>query len=60
MLKKNQNQYIREIEGFIRSMLIHIVESELCLQALHIRRRHLANKYWLKSSSVTNNTTIKI
>lgn len=57
-LDKVQNQAMRVIGGFIRSTPTHVMESELCLQPLFIRRRYLAGKFWLRSKSVANNNTI--
>lgn len=55
-----QNLCMRIIGGFIRSTPIHVMENELCLQPLQIRRRYLAGKFWLKSRSIQNNVTISI
>lgn len=59
-LDKIQNQCMRTIGGFIRSTPLHAMESELCLQPLHIRRRYLAGKFWLKSRALDDNITINI
>lgn len=55
-----QNLCMRTIGGFIKSTPIHVMENELCLQPLPIRRRYLAGKFWLKSRSVKDNVTINI
>ncbi|KAG7296492.1 hypothetical protein JYU34_020243 [Plutella xylostella] len=59
-LDKIQNQAMRVIGGFIKSTPIHVMESELALYPLSLRRRYLAGKFWLRSRSITNNINIKI
>lgn len=55
-----QNQAMRVIGGFIKSTPIHVMESELCLHPLYLRRYYLAGKFWLKAKSFTNNVTTDI
>lgn len=50
-LDRTQNQCMRVIGGFIRSTAIHVMECELYLQPLGVRRYYLAGKYWLKRRS---------
>lgn len=57
-LDKIQNQALRIIGGFIKSTPIHVMESELSLPPLHIRRLYLAGKFWLKSKALINNISI--
>ncbi|KAG7300559.1 hypothetical protein JYU34_014851 [Plutella xylostella] len=59
-LDKIQNQAMRVIGGFIKSTPIHVMESELCLQPLQVRRRYLGSKFWLKSRSLLGNTNISL
>lgn len=59
-LDKVQNQALRIIGGFIRSTPIHVMESELCLPPLFVRRKYLAYKFYLKSKSWDNNLTITL
>ncbi|KAJ8737184.1 hypothetical protein PYW07_000455 [Mythimna separata] len=59
-LDRAQNQALRVVGGFIRSTPIHVMESELCLPPLHIRRKYLAIKFLLKSKSFHNNKTIEV
>uniref|UniRef100_A0A2A4JIU8 Reverse transcriptase domain-containing protein n=1 Tax=Heliothis virescens TaxID=7102 RepID=A0A2A4JIU8_HELVI len=59
-LDRIQNQALRVIGGFIRSTPIHVMESELCLPPLYIRRKYLASKFILKSKSFLNNKTIQL
>ncbi|KAG7300441.1 hypothetical protein JYU34_016062 [Plutella xylostella] len=59
-LVRVQNQAMRVIGGFIKSTPIHVMESELCLQPLHLRRFFLAGKFWLKAKSVGNNVCIQL
>lgn len=47
-----QNQCMRIIGGFIRTTPIHVMECELSLPPLEIRRWFLAGKFWLKISSL--------
>lgn len=56
-LNKLQNQALRIIGGFIKSTPIHVMESELCVVPLYIRRKYLAYKFCLKAKSVENNIT---
>lgn len=58
-LDRIQNQVMRVIGGFIRSTPIHVMENELCLPPLFIRRRFLAGKFWLKAKSFANNRVVK-
>lgn len=59
-LDRVQNQAMRVIGGFIKSTPIHVMESELCLQPLHLRRYFLAGKFWLKSKSVQGKDIISL
>ncbi|CAH0703369.1 unnamed protein product [Spodoptera exigua] len=59
-LIKIQNQCLRVIGGFIKSTAIHVMECELHLQPLYIRRYYLAGKYFLKLKSQTDNYTCEI
>ncbi|CAH2105151.1 unnamed protein product [Euphydryas editha] len=54
-LDKLQNQALRVIGGFIKSTPIHIMESELNIPPLHLRRQFLCIKFYLKLRSKTNN-----
>lgn len=55
-----QNMCMRLIGGFIKSTPIHVMESELNIPPLFIRRHFLAAKFWLKCSSVKNNEIIDL
>lgn len=57
-LDKLQNQALRIIGGYIKSSPIHVMESDLCVPPLFVRRKYLAYKYCLKSRSWSNNVTI--
>lgn len=59
-LEKIQNSALRIIGGFIRSTPIHVMESELCIYPLHLRRLYLAYKYGIKAQSWSNNISIKL
>lgn len=59
-LDKAQNICMRIIGGFIKSTPIHVMEAELGIQPLDIRRRYLAGKFWLKSKSLGDNSTVEI
>ncbi|KAG6453577.1 hypothetical protein O3G_MSEX008208 [Manduca sexta] len=59
-LDKFQNQSLRIIGGFIKTTPIHVMESELCLPPLFVRRKYLGSKYWLKCRSFSNNITINL
>ncbi|RVE49912.1 hypothetical protein evm_005380 [Chilo suppressalis] len=59
-LEKIQNQALRIIGGFIRSSPIHVMQSELGMQPLFIRRKYLAYKYCLKALSFHNNVTVEL
>lgn len=48
-LDKLQNQALRVIGGFIKSTPIHVMQSELSLPPLFIRRLYLAYKYMLNA-----------
>lgn len=56
-LDKIQNQALRIIGGFIKSTPIHVMESEVCVPPLFLRRQYLAFKFCLKSKSWTNGMT---
>lgn len=57
-LDQIQNQSMRVIGGFIRTTPIHVMESELALPPLYIRRQYLGGKYLLKAKSLENHTII--
>lgn len=59
-LDKLQNQCMRIIGGFIKSTPIHVMECELYIQPLHVRRYFLAGKFWLKAASLRNSEIITI
>lgn len=59
-LDRIQNQALRIIGGYIKSTPIHVMESELCLPPLFLRRLYLAYKYCIKSMSWSNNITIDL
>lgn len=48
-----QNQALRIIGGFIKSSPIHVMEAELCVPPLFLRRSFLASKYCLKANALT-------
>lgn len=52
-----QNQALRIIGGFIKSSPIHVMECELCIPPLFLRRLFLAYKFCIKSMSWTENVT---
>lgn len=56
-LNKIQNQALRIIGGFIKTTPIHVMESELCVVPLYLRRKYLGYKFCLKSKSIDNNDT---
>ncbi|CAH2109014.1 unnamed protein product [Euphydryas editha] len=57
-LDKIQNQSMRLIGGFIKTTPIHVMESELALQPLFVRRRYLAGKFIQKIKSLKINGII--
>lgn len=59
-LDKIQNQSMRVIGGFIKSTPIYVMESEICLQPLYLRRMFLAGKFWLKCRAFENNANKKL
>ncbi|XP_061722835.1 uncharacterized protein LOC133529192 [Cydia pomonella] len=59
-LDRLQNQALRIIGGFIKSTPIHVMESELCLLPLYLRRSFLAYKYCLKCLTWTKNNTVEL
>lgn len=59
-LDKIQNQCMRVIGGFIKTTPIHVMECELHLPPLNVRRHYLAGKYWLKAKSFSNHKIIPI
>lgn len=59
-LDRMQNKALRIIGGFIKSTPIHVMESELCLPPLRVRRAYLAYKFCIKSMSLANNVTIQL
>ncbi|KAG6445231.1 hypothetical protein O3G_MSEX003784 [Manduca sexta] len=58
-LDRVQNYAMRIIGGFVKTTPIHIMESELCLQPLFIRRLYLTGKYYIRSKSVCDNIVLK-
>ncbi|KAG6438736.1 hypothetical protein O3G_MSEX000179 [Manduca sexta] len=50
-LDRLQNICLRLIGGFVKSTPIHVMESELFLAPLFVRRRYLAGKFYLKSKT---------
>ncbi|XP_046974495.1 uncharacterized protein LOC124540818 [Vanessa cardui] len=50
-LDRVQNMAMRLIGGFVKSTAIHVMESELCLVPLHIRRVYLGSKFLFKSKA---------
>lgn len=56
-LDKIQNTSMRVIGGFIRSTPIHVMEVELCIYPLNLRRHYLATKYCLKARFFSSLTT---
>lgn len=59
-LDKVQNQAMRIIGGFIRTTPIHVMECELSIPNLALRRKYLAIKYCLKSQSFDNNLILDL
>lgn len=59
-LDKIQNQALRIIGGFIKSSPIHVMECELSLPPLYLRRLYLAFKYCLRTLSWSNGVTSDI
>lgn len=59
-LEKIQNMCMRVIGGFIKSTPIHVMQNELQLPPLHVRRHYLAGKFWLKIKSYSDNNIINI
>lgn len=59
-LDKLQNQALRIIGGYIKSSPIHVMESDLCIPPLFLRREYLAYKYSLKTMSWSNNITVNL
>ncbi|XP_037297381.1 uncharacterized protein LOC119190185 [Manduca sexta] len=57
-LDKIQNAAMRIIGSFLKTTPIHVMESELCLQPLTIRRRYLGGKYLFKCKSLHFNSNI--
>ena len=53
-LEKLQNLALRIIGGFIKSTPIHVMESELSIPPLQIRRQYLSLKFCLKLQSRSN------
>lgn len=56
-IDKIQNQALRIIGGFIKTTPIHVMESEICIPPLAVRRQYLAFKFCLKAKSWTNGIT---
>jgi ribonuclease HI len=56
-LDRLQNQALRIIGGYIKSTPIHVMESDLHIAPLMVRRKYLAYKYSLKALSWTDNVT---
>lgn len=59
-LDRLQNQCMRVIGGFVKSTPIHVMQCELNIPPLHIRRYYLASKYWLKAKSFADSEIIPI
>lgn len=57
-LDKLPNACLRVIEGFTKSTPLHVMESELTLPRLSVRRQYLAGKMWLKSKSFSTNILV--
>ncbi|XP_073952992.1 uncharacterized protein [Choristoneura fumiferana] len=55
-----QNRALRICGGFIRSTPIHVMQNELCLPPLSVRRQFLASRYWLRVGSVSSDETIEL
>lgn len=51
-----QNICLRIIGGFIKSTPVHVMESELVLPPLLVRRQYLAGKFFLRSKSFSDNS----
>nr|XP_053624902.1 uncharacterized protein LOC128683363 [Plodia interpunctella] len=59
-LDKVQNQALRIIGGFLKSTPIHVMESELSIPPLYIRRVQLAYKHCLKFQSISENESVNL
>lgn len=59
-LDRLQNQAMRVVGGFIKSTPIHVMEAELHLQPLEVRRYYLAGKFCLKALSFSNGPVISV
>lgn len=59
-LDRLQNQALRIIGGYIKSTPIHVMECELYIPPLFVRRLYLAYKFCIKSLSWSNNNTTKL
>lgn len=59
-LDRVQNQALRIIGGFIKSSPIHVMECELSVPPLYLRRLYLAYKFCLRSMSWSENMTIEL
>lgn len=57
-LDKVQNQAMRAIGGYIKSTPIHVMQADLCIPPLNVRRQYLGFKYSLKCMSFQDNPTI--
>lgn len=57
-IDKVQNQALRIIGGFIKTTPIHVMESEVCVPPLFLRRQYLSLKFCLKAKSWTNGITL--
>lgn len=55
-----QNRALRICGGFIRTTPICVMESELCLPPLYVRRHWLACRYWLRVNSFSHNVTVAL
>lgn len=53
-----QNRALRVCGSFIRSTPIHVMESELSLPPLFVRRFWLGCRYWLRNASLSNNEIV--
>ncbi|XP_052749059.1 uncharacterized protein LOC128200254 [Galleria mellonella] len=54
-----QNKALRICGSFIKSTPIHVMETELALPPLFVRRHWLGYKFWLRVASVSNNQTMQ-
>lgn len=55
-----QNNALRVCGGFIRTTPIHVMQNELCIPPLHIRRYWLACRFWLNAAATLKETIKEI